>query len=43
MRNDKIFEWRDPCQARWLCNFKSQCSLQSLRLKPNLRSAFCFC
>ena len=42
MRNDKVFERRVPSHATWLCNFKNQCLVQSVRFKADLRSAFCF-
>jgi hypothetical protein len=42
MRNDKVFGRREPNQVRWLCNFKSQCLLQSVRFKVDLRSTFRF-
>jgi len=42
MHNDKVFKRREPCQARWLYNFKNQCFLRSVRFKADLRSAFYF-
>jgi hypothetical protein len=42
LRNDKVFQRRDPTLVLWLANFKSQCLLQSLRFKEDLRSSFCF-
>jgi hypothetical protein len=41
LRNDKVFQRRDPSPGLWLSNFKSQCLLQSVRLKDDLRSSFC--
>jgi hypothetical protein len=41
LRNDKVFQRRDPTPALWLVNFKSQCILQSVRFKEDLRSSFC--
>jgi hypothetical protein len=41
LRNDKVFQRRDPTLAIWLSNFKSQCLLQSVRFKDVLRSSFC--
>jgi hypothetical protein len=31
LRNDKVFQRRDPTPSLWLVNFKNQCRLQSLR------------
>ena len=42
IRNDKIFNRGNPSINRWFCNFKSQCLLQSIRFKADLRSAFCY-
>ena len=42
LRNDKIFQRRDPTPSLWLVNFKHQCNLQSVRLREDLRSSFCF-
>jgi hypothetical protein len=41
LRNDKVFQRRNPTPNMWLSNFKSQCLLQSIRCKEDLRSAFC--
>lgn len=41
LRNDKVFQRRDPSPSIWLCNFKNQCTLQCLRFKDDLRSSFC--
>jgi retron-type reverse transcriptase len=41
IRNDKVFARRDPTIALWWSNFKSQCLLQSVRFKDDLRSSFC--
>jgi hypothetical protein len=41
VRNDKVFARRDPTLALWWSNFKSQCLLQSVRFKVELRSSFC--
>jgi hypothetical protein len=41
VRNDKIFQRRDPSLILWFVNFKSQCLLQSVRFKVDLRSTFC--
>ena len=41
MRNDKIFQRRQPSPSAWLANFKNQCLLQSIRFKDDLiRSSF---
>jgi hypothetical protein len=40
LRNDKVFQRRDPTPAQWVCNFKSQCLLQLVRFKETLRSSF---
>jgi len=40
LRNDKVFQRRDPSPSIWLCNFKNQCTLQILRFKDDLRSSF---
>jgi hypothetical protein len=42
VRNDKIFQGKNPCFSSWLSNFKNQCNLQSLRFKGDLRSSL-FC
>jgi hypothetical protein len=42
VRNDKVFQRRDPTFAIWLANLKNQCILQSVRFKEDLRSSFCF-
>jgi hypothetical protein len=42
LRNDKIFQRRDPTPVLWLANFKNQCFAQSVRFKDDLRSSFCF-
>jgi hypothetical protein len=42
VRNDEIFQRREPNVAVWLANFKNQCILQSVRFKEDLRSSFCF-
>jgi hypothetical protein len=41
LRNDRVFQRRDPSPVIWLSNFKNQCSLQSVRFKDDLRSSFC--
>jgi hypothetical protein len=41
VRNDKVFQRRDPSPSIWLSNFKHQCTLQSVRFKDDLRSYFC--
>jgi hypothetical protein len=41
LRNDKVFQRRDPSPAVWLIKFKSQCNLQSVRFKDDLRTSFC--
>ena len=41
VRNDKVFQRHDPALPRWLGNFKSQCLLQSVRFKVDMRSSFC--
>lgn len=41
LRNDKVFQRRDPTAAVWLSLFKSQCFLQFVRFKDDLRSSFC--
>ena len=41
LRNDKVFQRRNPSLSLWLANFKSQCLLQSIRCKEDLRSSFC--
>jgi len=41
VRNDKVFARRDPTLALWWSNFKSQCLIQSVRFKDDLRSSFC--
>jgi hypothetical protein len=40
MRNDKVFQRREPSPTTWLSNFKHQCYLQSVRFKDDLRSSF---
>ena len=42
IRNDSIFGKHEPSFSRWFCNFQSQCLLQSVRFKGDLRSSFCF-
>ena len=42
IRDDKIFGRHDVCINRWVTNFKSQCHLQLIKFKADLRSAFCF-
>jgi len=42
LRNNKIFQRRDPTPSLWLVNFKHQCNLQSVRLREDLRSSFYF-
>jgi hypothetical protein len=42
LRNDKIFQRRDPTSVIWLANFKNQCLLQSVRFKDDFISSFCF-
>jgi len=42
IRDDKVFERQNPSHAGWVCNFKKQGLLQSLRFKADLRSTFCF-
>jgi len=41
MRNDKIFQRRQPSPSAWLANFKNQCLPQSVGFKDDLRSSFC--
>ena len=41
MRNDKIFQRRDPSPSLWLSILKVNCLLQSARCKEHLRSFFC--
>lgn len=41
LRNDKVFQRRNLSPSLWLSNLKSQCLLQSVRCKDDLRSAFC--
>lgn len=41
VRNDKIFQRRDPTPSLLLLNFKHQCNLRSVRYKDDLRSSFC--
>jgi hypothetical protein len=41
VRNDKVFQRRDPRPSVWLSNFKHQCILQPVRFKDDLRSSFC--
>jgi hypothetical protein len=41
LRNDKVFQRRNPSLQLWLSNFKNQCYLQSLRFKDDARSSFC--
>ena len=41
LRNDKVFQRRDPNPSLWLSNFNNQCFLQSVRFKDDLRSSFC--
>jgi len=41
VRNDKVFQRRDPTPSLWLSNFINQCNLQSIRFKDDLRSSFC--
>lgn len=40
LHNDKVFRGRIPSVNLWFSNFKSQCLLQSIRLKVDLRSSF---
>ena len=42
LRNDRVFDRREPNHARWLSNFRNRCSLQSVRFKADLQSAFFF-
>ena len=43
LRNDKIFQRRDPTHILWLANFKNRCLVQSIRLfKEDLKSSFLF-
>jgi hypothetical protein len=42
LRNDKIFQRRDPTIVTWLANFKNQCFAQAVRFKDDLRSSFYF-
>ena len=42
LRNDRVFDRQNPCQARWFSNFKNQCLTQSVRFKADLRLAFGF-
>jgi hypothetical protein len=41
MRNDKVFQRRQPSLNAWLTKFKNQCHLQSVRFKDDLRLSFC--
>lgn len=41
LRNDKVFQCREPTPNIWFSNFKSQCLLQSVRCIENIRSSFC--
>jgi hypothetical protein len=41
LRNDKALQRRDPSPSVWLSNFKSQCLVQSVHCKKDLRSSFC--
>jgi len=41
VRNDKVFQRRDPTPSLWLSNFINQCNLQSIRFKDDLRKSFC--
>lgn len=41
LRNDKIFQRRNPTPALWLSNFKNQCTLQ-LDLRKILGFPFVF-
>lgn len=34
--NDKVFQRCAPTPMRWLCNFKNQCNLQSVRFRDDL-------
>ena len=43
MRNDKVFQRRQPSPSAWLANFKNQCLPQSVGFKDDLRSSFCVC
>ena len=42
IRDDKVFERQNPSHAGWVCNFKKQGLLQSLRFKADLRSPSIF-
>jgi hypothetical protein len=42
VRNDKVFQRRDPNVAIWLAKFKIQCILQSVRFKEDLRPPSAF-
>jgi hypothetical protein len=41
MRNDKVFQRRQPSPNAWLTKFKNQCHMQSVRFKDDLRLSFC--
>lgn len=40
LRNDRVFNRQDPTLVFWFSNFKSQCLLQPVRFKDDLRSSF---
>jgi hypothetical protein len=42
VRNNKIFQRRDPSPSLWLSNFKHQCNLQSIRFKDDLSESSMF-
>jgi hypothetical protein len=42
LRNGKVFNRRNASFNLWLCNFKNQCLLQSVRFKEDIRSSFCY-
>ena len=41
IRNDRVFNRGPPSIQLWICNFRSQCLLQSVRFKDDFRSSFC--
>jgi hypothetical protein len=42
IRNDKVFNRSNASFSVWLCNFRNQCLLQSIRFKEDIRSSFCY-
>lgn len=41
LRNDKVFQRKNPSRDIWISNFKHQGRLQSVRFSDDLRSSFC--